>query len=60
LHPNAFGIIVDSKEGEIPERKQGMMKTVKPEKVELNPQDSITGMMIGKNSREKQQKRRVA
>jgi len=36
------------------------MKTAKPERVEFNPQISITDMVIGKNSREGRQQRHVA
>jgi len=36
------------------------MKAAKPERVEFNPQISIRDMMIGKDSRDRQQQRHVA
>jgi hypothetical protein len=60
LFQTVFGINVGSKEGRNRKGKHGKVKTAKPERIEFNPQISITAMMIGKESREGRQQRHVA
>jgi len=59
LFQTVFWINVALNEGRNRQGKHGKMKAAKPERIEFNPQISITAMMIGKESREGRQQRHV-